>query len=122
MPDTPDPAAIVGHTASISALVAAIAGWVPVIVAIIPAIYYLILIWESTTVQHYVRNVRMRRKARRMLKLKAKAHVAQAALEAEELIRQARVEAREKVRIAKAMAKKHATAEAVKLEEKVPPV
>lgn len=101
---------------------ATIVGWLPVIVAVIPAIYYLILIWESSTVQHYVRNLRMRRQARRIARLKAKAKVAQAALDAEELLRAARSEAKEKVKVAAAEAVKDKAVALAKIEEKLPPV
>lgn len=110
------------HTAAIGALVATVVGWLPVIVAVIPAIYYLILIWESSTVQHYVRNVRMRRQARKILRLKAAAKVAQAKLDAEELIRAARSEAKEKLKVAAVEAKKDAIMDTAKIEEKLPPI
>jgi hypothetical protein len=110
------------HVASIGALIASFIGWLPAIVALIPAIYYLILIWESSTVQHYIRNLRMRRKARRIARLKAKAKVVQAELEAEEVVRVARVEAREKVKVAAHEAAQLVVEESLKTEQKMPPV
>ena len=110
------------HIASLSALAAAIAGWLPVVVAVIPAIYYLILIWESSTVQHYIRNVRMRRQARKILKLKAQAKVVQAKLDAEELVRQARAQAKEKVKEAAHEAAVLKVEQTAKIEEKLPPI
>jgi hypothetical protein len=125
-PESLDPGHVVAtaapHAASLGALMAAIAGWVPVIVAIIPAIYYLILIWESSTVQHYIRNLRMRHQARRILRLKAKAKVVQAKLDAEELIRQARSQAKEKIKVAAHEAATLKATQTAKIEEKLPPV
>ncbi len=124
LPVDPGHAVVVAtpHAASIAALVAAIAGWVPVIVAVIPAIYYLILIWESSTVQHYIRNLRMRRQARKILRLKAKAKVVQAKLDAEELVRQARAQAKETIKVAAHEAATLKVKEVAKIEEKLPPV
>ena len=71
---------IVPQSASIAALLAVIAGWLPVIVAIIPALYYLVLIYETKTVQGWVSHWRERRAARKLAKAKA------AALKAEALV------------------------------------
>lgn len=67
VPDTPaiDVNSAVPHGASIGALFATFMGWLPVIVAIIPAIYYLVLIYESKTVQKWIRRRRLRKAAKR---------------------------------------------------------
>lgn len=49
------------QAANIGALFAAFAGWIPVFIAIIPAVYYAILIWESKTVQGWVQKYRARK-------------------------------------------------------------
>ncbi len=54
-------ATVAPHVASMGAIVATMAGWLPVVVAIIPAVYYLILIWEMKTTQRLV-NWILRRK------------------------------------------------------------
>lgn len=82
--DAPDPGAVVAHTASISAIFAAFVGWIPIIVALIPAIYYLILIYESSTVQTWVHKRALRRTTRRVAKLKAKQRILAAQIIAEE--------------------------------------
>lgn len=72
VPDTPaiDINSAVPHGASIGALAATFMGWLPVIVAIIPAIYYGVLIFESKTVQKWIRRRRLKRAARRRAKSK----------------------------------------------------
>lgn len=120
--EAPSVVAASPHVAAIGAIGAAIYGWIPVIVTLIPAIYYLILIWQTSTVQHFVRNWRMRRQGRRFVKLQAKAKVAKAALDAEELVRSARAAAKETIAVAAATAKTDAVKDAVALEQKVPPV
>lgn len=124
IPDVPTPDVVqaLPHIASIGALVASFIGYLPVLVALIPAIYYSILIWESSTVQHYLRNRRMRRKAKRVAKLRAQAKVVQAQLDAEEVVRVARSEAKEKVAAASHEAAKLVVAETLKTEEKLPQI
>lgn len=56
---------------SISAVVAALAGWLPIVFAAVPAIYYAILIWESRTVRKWRRHRRHRAALRRRLKMAA---------------------------------------------------
>lgn len=74
-----DPAVLTTHVASLGGLIAAALGYLPAVVALIPATYYLILIYESKTVQaamHCHRRkkmARMRRKARKH-KVKHEAH------------------------------------------------
>lgn len=95
MPDVPvsDPAQIVPHFASVGALFAVIAGWLPYFVAIIPAIYYCILIYESKTVQGLIERRRQRRLVKEAAKLKAKALVLNAQVKAGEKVADAKVEA-----------------------------
>jgi hypothetical protein len=70
VPDTPavDVNSVVPHGASIGALFATFMGWLPVVVAIIPAIYYAVLIFESKTVQKWIRRRRLRKAAKRRKK------------------------------------------------------
>jgi heme exporter protein D len=67
-PVQPDPAAVATHSASVGALFAVFMGWLPLFVALIPAVYYIILIFESKTVQKYLRRRRIRRARKRRLK------------------------------------------------------
>ena len=62
----PDPALAVPQTASILAIIAAVIGWLPAIVAIVPAIYYGVLIWESKTVQGWLKRRRAKKRLKRM--------------------------------------------------------
>lgn len=69
VPDTPiaDQAVqLVPHGASVGALIAALMGWLPGIIAIIPAIYYGLLIYESKTVQRVIARRRAKKLARRI--------------------------------------------------------
>lgn len=59
------------HAASVGTLIAAFFRLLPEFVAVIPAIYYAILIWESKTVQRRLRLWRMKRRARALIRLKA---------------------------------------------------
>ncbi len=71
-----DPAAVVPHIASVSAIVATAVGYLPVFVAIIPAIYYCILIWESKTVQDWLARRRARRAGKNLAAAQAAVIVA----------------------------------------------
>lgn len=68
VPDTPIADQAVNnpalHGLSIGALGATIMGWLPAILAIIPALYYCLLIFESKTVQGWLQRRRERRAAR----------------------------------------------------------
>ena len=86
---------------------AALTGWLPYAIAMIPIVFYLIMIWETRTVTHLRNNWRQSHIAKTYAKLKAREKVTLAKLEALELLRTARVEARETV--------KHAEHEAAKL-------
>lgn len=51
----------VPHGASIGAIAASFLGYLPAIVALIPAVYYCILIFESKTVQDWIARRRTRK-------------------------------------------------------------
>lgn len=81
VPDTPvvDQAAnILPHGASIGALVMTFMGWLPAIVAIVPALYYGLLIYESKTVQGWLKRRRAKKRLKRIHKLRSKRHSASA--------------------------------------------
>ncbi len=128
VPDVPVPTDIhviaqaAPHVASLGAILASFVGYIPVIVAVIPAVYYLILIWESKTVQHYIRNCRMRYHGRKILRARRKILIAAARIEAEALLSKARSQAREKITQAAALAKTQAIKEAADMEKQVPPI
>jgi uncharacterized membrane protein len=95
-----------GGTAAMSALWAALTGWVPYAVAIIPLIYFLIMIWETRTFTHARYNWMQKHIARKYAKLKAREKVTLAKLEAMEVQRKARVTAREAIKEAEFEAEK----------------
>lgn len=69
MPDTPITDGAVQaapHVASLGALGAAIMGYLPGVIALVPAIYYLLLIYEGKTVQRWLARRRAKRIARRI--------------------------------------------------------
>lgn len=69
VPDTPtaDQAIqVIPHGASIGALFMAFLGWLPGIVAVVPAIYYGLLIYESKTVQGWLKRRSARKRAKRV--------------------------------------------------------
>ena len=84
-----------------SALIVTILGYLPTILAVVASIlgviWFLICIYESKSYTHWSRNRRMKRNARRLMKLRAKEKVVIAKIEAAETLRQARVAARELV-------------------------
>lgn len=65
--DTPslDASTLVPHSASVGTIIATLMGWLPGILAVIPAIYYCVLIFESKTVQKWLRKRRLRKAAGR---------------------------------------------------------
>lgn len=100
MPDVPtsvDPIAAAPHIASVGALVATMMGWLPVVIALIPAIYYLILIYESKTVQAWVTRRRERKRLATLAKLNAKTMVVAAQIDAAAEVKTAQVMAAAKV-------------------------
>jgi len=58
------------HAASIGTFLVTFMGLLPAVLALIPATYYLILIYESKTIQRFVRRRRMRHRLARMHKRK----------------------------------------------------
>jgi hypothetical protein len=104
----------------LGAIVATIAGYLPILAAMIALFWYCIQIWESRTVQHWYQNRKMIRKARKIAQLKAKEKVISAQLDALETIRQAKVEARDKLEIAKVEAAKLQLKQETEAEEKTP--
>lgn len=67
-----EPQNLVPHGASIATLFATIMGWLPGVIALVPAVYYLILIYESKTVQKWVSRRRAQKLARRLHAKKSK--------------------------------------------------
>lgn len=84
-----DPASAAAHTASIGTLFGTAMGYLPVILAIIPAIYYLLLIYESKTVQHYLANRAMKRAAMLVALANAKKMIAEAKWTAANVLKEA---------------------------------
>lgn len=72
------PDQVAAHTVSVLTIVAAFFKYIPAVAALIPAVYYVILIWESKTIQRWMRARRMKSRARRLVLLKAEAIKAQA--------------------------------------------
>ena len=113
--------AMTGDVIGVGAIVAALLGYVTPVAAMVALIWYLIQIWESRTIQHYLNNRQMVRKAKKVARLKAKAKVISAQLDALETLRQARVDARDKLEIAKVEAAKLQIKEEAAAEEKTTP-
>lgn len=103
--DAPDQASVALHTLSLGTIAGVMLQVLPVLAVLLPVIYYAILIWESKTFSHWRNNRRQKRAAKKVAKLKAKAKVIQAKLEAEETVRHAATAAAEKVATAAAEAK-----------------
>jgi hypothetical protein len=98
---------LVTQLVALGALLASLAGWIPyAIVAAIPTIYYLLMIWEMKTVVHWRNNWVQKRIARKYARLKAREKVTLAKLEAMEVQRRARVAARETIHQAEFEAEK----------------
>ena len=97
VPDTPAldlvPNNAALHGLSLGALMTTFMGWLPAILAIIPAAYYLLLIFESKTVQSLLERRRLRRAARRAARAEAAATVAHAKLDATKQVAEAKVDA-----------------------------
>lgn len=64
-----DPQTVVPQGASVAALAGVIAGYLPIVVALVPAIYYAILIFESKTVQKWFRRRRIRKATKRRARM-----------------------------------------------------
>jgi len=88
------------HGAALLTVIGALLQLLPAVAAAAGAIYYLIQVWETRTIQHWWNNRKMRLKAEKIARLRAKEKVIQAQLEAEGEVRQARAKARAKVEAA----------------------
>lgn len=108
-------------TLGAGAIVAAALGYLPAVAAGVALFWYLIQIWESRTVQHWLANRQMVRKAKKIARLRAKEKVISAQLEALESIRQAKADARDRVEIAKVEAEKLQIREETAAEVKLTP-
>lgn len=82
---------------AVGSFVATAAGYIPYILALLPAVYYCILIWESKTVQEWVAKRRARKAERTLAKLKAKTMVVSAQIDAAADVKVAQVQAAAKV-------------------------
>lgn len=82
MPDVPTtvPNGLGSHVTAIAAFGVSLMGYIPYLFAALPAIYYLILIWESKTVQEWVARRRARKAAMKVAKTQAAVVVATAAV------------------------------------------
>lgn len=76
--------ATAGQVLSLTAIGGAVMGIVPPIAAIVGLIYYLILLYETATVQGWI----TKRRERKLAKLAAKAIVVQAAIVADTAVKQ----------------------------------
>ena len=108
----------IGNLVSLAAIVGALAGWLPIFAALVAIIWYSIQIWESATVRHYLNHRRTIRKAKKIAKLRARAKVIAASLDALEVVRAAKAEAKEKVAVAAAEAARQVAEESIQAEVK----
>lgn len=79
-----------GDGLSAGAILGAFLGALPAFAALVGVIYYVIQIYESTTVQKWMDKGRRARKTRRIAKIKAEQKVLVAELDALEVVREAR--------------------------------
>lgn len=94
IPDVPSlPNGAGTQMTAIAAFVATAAGYLPFILALLPAIYYLILIWESKTVQGFIERRRQRRLVKEAAKVQARALVLNAQVAAGAKVADAKVDA-----------------------------
>jgi hypothetical protein len=71
VPDNPEQITqVVPHVASLGTLAATAIGWLPVLFALIPALYYCVLIWESKTMIAWRRRRRIKKASRRRARSK----------------------------------------------------
>lgn len=110
----PPPLNVVADAISAGAIIGTLFGWLPYFAALAGFVWYIIQIWESRTVQHYLQNRKMVKKAKKIARLRAKEKVIVAQLEALETIRQAKADARDKVELAKVEAAKDKIHEEIK--------
>jgi len=76
----PDLSHVVGHLVSAGAILGAIVGYLPAIAALVGVVWYLVQLYESNTVQRYLRGRRERKIAKLTLEL--------ARLQAQKLLQQ----------------------------------
>ena len=112
------PTAIVGDVVSAGVIVGSFFGYVPIAAAFAGMIWYSIQIWESRTIQHWWRNRQEVKKARKLVKLRAKEKVLVAKIEALAQVRAAQVLARDKVEQARVEAASIQAHEDVRIAEK----
>ncbi len=84
--------------------------------ALAALVWFCIQIWRSREIQHWWNNRQEVRRAKRLVRLRAKEKVLLAKIEALAKVRQARIEARDQVEAAKVEAAKDAVHESVVLE------
>lgn len=66
-----DPSQVTAHAASLGALFATAMGYLPVLIALVPAVYYGILTYESKTVQRWLRRRRLRKRLKKIAERRA---------------------------------------------------
>ncbi len=116
----PHPVSLAGDVLGAGAIVGTFLGYLPLVAAFLALIWYVIQIWESRTVQHWWRNRQEVKKAKRLVRLRAKEKILVAKIEALAQVRAARVEARDKVEQAKVEAAKLQVHEEAELAAKAP--
>ena len=97
----PHPVSLAGDVLGAGAIVGSLLGYLPLAAAFLALIWYVIQIWESRTVQHWWRNRVEIKRAKKLVRLRAKEKVLVAKIEALAKVRAARVEARDKIEEAK---------------------
>ena len=102
----PHPIGLTGDVLGAGAIVGSLLGYLPPAAAFLALIWYAIQIWESRTIQHWWRNRVEVRRAKKLVKLRAREKILVAKIEALAQVRAARVEARDKVEQAKVEAAK----------------
>jgi len=110
----------IAHPASLISVAGAFVGILPPLAALVGIAWYVILIYESRTFQHWNRNRQMKRKARKVAHLRAQEKIILAELDALEIVRVARVDAHEKIASATAQAAKDEVREATQANIKSP--
>ena len=112
----------VGAVFNVGVIAAVLHGVVPFMVVVVPTVYFCMMIWEMRTTQHFVRNWRTKRIAKKYAKAQARAKVALAKLDALEVIRRARHEARDVVDHAASEAAKLVVKQTTDVKSTLPPV
>lgn len=109
-------------TVSAGAIIGAIIGYLPALAALGAVIWYIIQIYESRTFQHWIANTRMKYRARKLARLKARQKVLQAEVEALTVRKTARTVARELVEQARVEANATLAEDEVALQSNLPKV